>query len=647
MPPKTKSKSQDKKASETGKELFKGTPELFKGTADAGKVLFKGTPNTNKPTQVCRTKAQIAEDLSLSGSKKKGKPTKSEVRRSLKAAREQTRKESKISKDLTQQTPVESSKSSKSKSSKSHPTSTSTFTQVTPAATSTSHSSKPQQKTSKQVNSPVFEKADYVHIFSYLSQPKIRNIIFGSGKQTKVTCLPMSPTTVLNNLAQEINNDYNTRNKVFSHSQSRPNKSVMQLTGKTLRDRLSRYKTAYIKARNWRDGTGAGTDENGDQRDLTLINEILEGMCPCFDQMDAIFKDKPNIVAFGILDSGVDNSQQNLQGNSDGVLSDLSFANRSPFENGSAHNAYDDDDDDYIRPKTQQESYSALQRVIKSFKDQEEQYEYDFCPLPPVIEPPANYNAFVFPSGFTTNNQRVQCKIEIKIENENENNENEDEENKNKDEENENEENEDVDELAEIEAETNNDNKENEPIDIDEMEVKRLLNEDIEEETFIPSDLVFDSDNSEILVPPKKKTQPSQQALQKRGCKSNALTPSKLDLNSNNSETAPPPKKKAKGKATLSSRTMDPLPPIDPSTVRSRETKNPIALALMNGSQARMSELKANNKRRQAAEVFKSQEANRRLNWEKVTFKTNRLDAKKQAENEAARAAIAERAKFA
>ncbi|KAH9809924.1 hypothetical protein DFH28DRAFT_868374, partial [Melampsora americana] len=104
---------------------------------------------------------------------------------------------------------------------------------------------------------------------------------------------------------------------------------------------------------------------------------------------------------------------------------------------------------------------------------------------------------------------------------------------------------------------------------------------------------------------------------------------------------------KGTGRPTLSSCTMDPLPPIDPSTVCSKEMKNPNALALMTGIQARTNELKANNKRRQAVEVLKSNEANCQLNWEKVMFKKNRLDAQKQAESEAAQTAIAERAKFA
>ncbi|EGG12250.1 uncharacterized protein MELLADRAFT_89266 [Melampsora larici-populina 98AG31] len=297
----------------------------------------------------------------------------------------------------------------------------------------------------------------------------------------------------------------------------------MQLTGKTLRDWLGRYKSAYIKARNWRDGTGAGTDENGVQRDLTSINKILEDKCPCFEEMDAIFKDKPNVVAFGILDSGVDNSQQDLPGtwilqlkspsepsqhpteithvsdsdpgphhpsgnDSDGLPSDHSSSNKSDSDNGLAHDAHDaHDDDGYTRPTTQQESYSALQRVIKSFKEQEEQEQYDFRPLPPPIEPPANYKAFSVPA--------------------------------------EDEENEDSDEIEEHQ-EKNGDDKENEPMDIDKMEVDRLLNEDVEA-NFIPSDVLLDSDNSEIAPPPKKKAQPSQQASQKRTRKSNEEGPGK------------------------------------------------------------------------------------------------------------------------
>ncbi|KAH9812311.1 hypothetical protein DFH28DRAFT_931161 [Melampsora americana] len=165
------------------------------------------------------------------------------------------------------------------------------------------------------------------------------------------------------------------------------------------------------------------------------------------------------------------------------------------------------------------------------------------------------------------------------------------------------------------------------------MEVERLLNEDVEE-TFIPSKLALDSNDLETLVPPKKKTQPSQQASQKRGCKSNSLTPSKLALNSNSSETPLPLKKKAKGKGrpTLSSGTMDPLPPIDPSAVHSKEMKNPIALALMTGSQARTNELKANNKQRKAVEV---------------DVEDKPFGCAKRAESKAAQTAIAERAKFA
>jgi hypothetical protein len=147
--------------------------------------------------------------------------------------------------------------------------------------------------------------------------------------------------------------------------------------------------------------------------------------------------------------------------------------------------------------------------------------------------------------------------------------------------------------------------------------------------------------------------------LKKKTRKQPELTAAELALDSpsDDSEILGPSKKRIRkapsrkstgpSTTTLASRPMDPLPPINPSTVRGKDIKNPIALALMTSSQDRKQEIQANNTYRRTLEETKRQEAKAEetakraeaaaaLQWEKDKFNRQTLQAE-----------AVERAKFA
>ncbi|PLW53195.1 hypothetical protein PCANC_09785 [Puccinia coronata f. sp. avenae] len=74
----------------------------------------------------------------------------------------------------------------------------------------------------------------------------------------------------------------------------------LTLTGSQVRQRLDNYKNKYRKAKDFEWNTGAGIKE---QECFASLKQKLEAICPCYNQMDGLFKEKANIMAMRCLDS--------------------------------------------------------------------------------------------------------------------------------------------------------------------------------------------------------------------------------------------------------------------------------------------------------------------------------------------------------
>jgi hypothetical protein len=74
----------------------------------------------------------------------------------------------------------------------------------------------------------------------------------------------------------------------------------LTLTGSQLCQRLDTYKNKYRKAKDFERNTGAGIEE---QEGFASLKQKLEAICPCYNQMDSLFKEKANITAMRCLDS--------------------------------------------------------------------------------------------------------------------------------------------------------------------------------------------------------------------------------------------------------------------------------------------------------------------------------------------------------
>ncbi|EFP85075.1 hypothetical protein PGTUg99_050086 [Puccinia graminis f. sp. tritici] len=67
----------------------------------------------------------------------------------------------------------------------------------------------------------------------------------------------------------------------------------LHLDGKLLCQRIEAYKKRFVAAKRWADNTGVGIEE---EEDIVLIDVLLEGKCPCYKRMSALFGGRPNVT---------------------------------------------------------------------------------------------------------------------------------------------------------------------------------------------------------------------------------------------------------------------------------------------------------------------------------------------------------------
>ncbi|KNZ58237.1 hypothetical protein VP01_196g6 [Puccinia sorghi] len=86
--------------------------------------------------------------------------------------------------------------------------------------------------------------------------------------------------------------------------------SSLHLTGPQMRHRFDTYKGKYCKAKDFKRSTGSGIEE---QEGFNLLKKKLKAICPCFDCMDALFKENPNITPMSCFDSSSGDQIFNLE----------------------------------------------------------------------------------------------------------------------------------------------------------------------------------------------------------------------------------------------------------------------------------------------------------------------------------------------
>lgn len=85
--------------------------------------------------------------------------------------------------------------------------------------------------------------------------------------------------------------------------------------------RLKCYKSKYTHAKAFSEKTGSGLSAKNVADGIHTMEDLLESMCPCYSDMDALFGEKGNVTPFGILDSGVGPIEA-FEDGSDGETSD-------------------------------------------------------------------------------------------------------------------------------------------------------------------------------------------------------------------------------------------------------------------------------------------------------------------------------------
>ncbi|PLW48656.1 hypothetical protein PCASD_03428 [Puccinia coronata f. sp. avenae] len=118
---------------------------------------------------------------------------------------------------------------------------------------------------------------EFKNIFSYLETAQHLTDLFGDGAKTSVGPAKMTKTKAFDVFAAWMN----TLNP------------DLQLDGRRLQQCMATYKKRYTNTKNFEEHTGAGAlDNQGPQ----ALAGLLDGKCPCYSRMDAIFCKKPNVT---------------------------------------------------------------------------------------------------------------------------------------------------------------------------------------------------------------------------------------------------------------------------------------------------------------------------------------------------------------
>jgi hypothetical protein len=123
-----------------------------------------------------------------------------------------------------------------------------------------------------------FVHRDFENICSYLENTQHYTNLYGDGSKTGVGTTKMTQRQAFDVFAVWMNN-------------TNPD---LILNGRRLQLQIDQYKKKDLEAKRFEENTGTGIESSEGPQTLA---EALEKICPCFDRIDAILRDKANVVA--------------------------------------------------------------------------------------------------------------------------------------------------------------------------------------------------------------------------------------------------------------------------------------------------------------------------------------------------------------
>ncbi|MBW0542016.1 hypothetical protein O181_081731 [Austropuccinia psidii MF-1] len=128
---------------------------------------------------------------------------------------------------------------------------------------------------------------DYLCIINWLTHKSNFDACFGTHGSTLVGRKPSSKKNGFHPMAIEVN-------KKSGH--------WLNLSATRICDQWHTYKKKYTTEKKFENLTGAGITEEDEKRKLHTMADKLEGMCPCFAEMDSLFGHKPNVTLLATYD---------------------------------------------------------------------------------------------------------------------------------------------------------------------------------------------------------------------------------------------------------------------------------------------------------------------------------------------------------
>ncbi|KAI8460334.1 hypothetical protein BY996DRAFT_6583653 [Phakopsora pachyrhizi] len=143
---------------------------------------------------------------------------------------------------------------------------------------------------------------DYSIICMWLSKPSNFSACFGQAGKTTVGRPPASNGNVYALMAAEVN---------------QKSKSGLKISSKQMKEH---------------DSTGFGVSEDDQSKGIITISQMLNNICPCFEQMDVIFALQPNITPPSVADTRK-NSIETITMVDEHIDENLPNLGESPFDN--------------------------------------------------------------------------------------------------------------------------------------------------------------------------------------------------------------------------------------------------------------------------------------------------------------------------
>ncbi|KAF9923907.1 hypothetical protein FBU30_006046, partial [Linnemannia zychae] len=230
-----------------------------------------------------------------------------------------------------------------------HASSISTYTLAGP-----SRPSKPKRTYKSTAKSKArLNRDELVIILSWLEQPANFGSVFGV--QSTIIGQVKKPWKALEPLADVIN---------------KSNKNRLNLTGKGLKDRIDRHRQLYKKWKTISNSTGFGITEEDRLKGIFSITDKLEKNCMCFERMDRLFGERPDVAPLYEIDATNGPVSFNASSDSDG--DDTEDDSESAFSNNNNESNVEEHAGSQLIV-----TYKRRRRIIDDEEEEEEEEEVE------------------------------------------------------------------------------------------------------------------------------------------------------------------------------------------------------------------------------------------------------------------------------